>query len=134
MEKKKEGNEEEKKEPEPILSKEVREWIFKLSNEVISEGFALFKKEKLSGKQMRSYCSERIVYNLIKLIEDHQMNADEVEAINGFFEKDVLNYIILRYPKSEDKEVNQTFKNMISEVHNLTDNNNDLVFRSGVKF
>ena len=101
---------------------------------MLSEGFVLLKKDVLNSKQMRSYCSERLIYNLIKLIEDHQMNADEVEAINGFFEKDVLNYIILRYPKSEDKEVNQTFKNLISEVHNLADNSNDLVFRSGVKF
>ena len=58
------------------------------------------------------------------------MNTDEVEASNGFFKNDVLDYIILRYPKSEDKEVNQTFKNMISEVHNLADNNNDLVFQN----
>ena len=62
------------------------------------------------------------------------MHPDEVEAINAFFQKDVLDYIILKYPKSEDKEVNQAFKNLVSEVINLTDNANDLVHRSGVKF
>ena len=55
-------------------------------------------------------------------------------AINKFFEGDVLNYIILKYPKSEDKEVNQTFKNKVVEVNNLSHNSNDLVHRSGVKF
>ena len=46
----------------------------------------------------------------------------------------MLNYVILKYPKSEDKEVNQTFKNEVREVNNLSDNNNDLVYRSGIKF
>ena len=94
----------------------------------------MLKKDMLNSKQMRSYCSERIIFNLIKLIQDHQMNADEVKAVNSFFEGEALNYIILKYPKSEDKEVNQTFKNIVSEVINLDDNDNDLVFRSGVKF
>ena len=45
-----------------------------------------------------------------------------------------MNFVILKYPKSEDKEVNQTFKNKVREIINLSDNNNDLVYRSGVKF
>ena len=62
------------------------------------------------------------------------MGSKEVEAINKFIAKDVLNFVILKYPKSEDKEVNQTFKNKVREVHNLSDNTNDLVYRSGIKF
>ena len=62
------------------------------------------------------------------------MNAKEVEAINKFLENDVLNFVILKYPKSEDKEVNQTFKSKVKEVSNLSDNTNDLVYRSTIKF
>ena len=39
------------------LSREIKKWVFNLANEVISEGFALFKEDKLSCQQMKVYCS-----------------------------------------------------------------------------
>ena len=83
---------------------------------------------------MRSYCSERLIFNLIELMREHKMSQGEVKAINKFLEKEVLSYIILKFPKSEDKEVNQTFKKIVIEENNLADNKNDLVYRSKVKF
>ena len=62
------------------------------------------------------------------------MTEEEVKEINNFLGGDVLNFVILKYPKSEDKEVNQTFQNKVREIINLSDNSNDLVYRSGVKF
>ena len=62
------------------------------------------------------------------------MRENEVEALNKFLKDDLLGYIIEKYPKSEEKGVNQTFKNIVSQVTNRSDNENDLVFRSKVKF
>ena len=46
----------------------------------------------------------------------------------------LLDYEILKYPKSEEKEVNLAFKEVVEEVDNVNTNDNDLVLRSGVKF
>ena len=42
------------------------------------------------------------------------MRENEVEALNKFLKDDLLGYIIEKYPKSEEKGVNQTFKNIVS--------------------
>ena len=56
---------------EGILSRKIKGWIFALVNEVISQGFALFQDNRLNKKQMKVYCSERLVFNLIQLIKEH---------------------------------------------------------------
>ena len=112
----------------------MKKWIGKLFHEVLSTGFLLFKSEKLNSTQMKVFCSERLVYNITKLVEDHGMDAEGVRLLNNFIKHQILDYAILKFPKSEDKEINQSFKKAIREVDSLSNNNNDLVFRSGVKF
>lgn len=49
-------------------------------------------------------------------------------------EKELLAYSKIRYPLSEDSEANLTFANKITETDNMKSVNNDLIYRSGVKF
>ena len=94
----------------------------------------MFEGGKLNTRQTKTFCSERILFNIIELVREQKMNAEHLQAINEFIKNEVLNYVILKYPKSEDKEINQNFSRMVKQVDNLASNENDLVSRSGVNF
>ena len=101
---------------------------------MVATSFLLFKKQKLNSRQMKAFCSERIVFNILRLIQEHDLGTEHVRMINEFLKGEVLDYLILKYPKSEEKEINQNFKKVLKPVDNLSSNENDLVFRSGVSF
>ena len=42
--------------------------------------------------------------------------------------------MLMKYPLSEEAEVSLSFAKEIVEKNNIEDNDNDLIFRSGVKF
>lgn len=100
----------------------------------MATGFLLLKKKRLNSRQMKAFCSERLVFNILRLIEQQDLGTEHVRMINEFVKEEVLEYLILKYPKSEEKEVNQNFKRVLKPVDNLSSNENDLVFRSGVGF
>ena len=79
------------------------------------------------------FCAENILYNLISLIKERGLDEDEIKKVNEFMQHDLAKYYIMQYPKSEDKEFNQTFASKISEIDNLNSNNHDLVYRSKAK-
>ena len=62
------------------------------------------------------------------------MGPEDFEFLNKFLEKELLPYILLKYPLSEEKEKSQGFADKIVEVDNKYSNENDLVFKSQVKF
>ena len=78
----------------------MKRWVGKLFHEVLSTGFALFKNEKLNSTQMKVFCSERLVFNITKLIEEHEMDAEGVRLLNEFIKQQILDYTILKFPKS----------------------------------
>ena len=113
---------------------EIKTWLGELVHKVVSTGFVLFEGGKLNTRQTKAFCSERILFNIIELVREQKMNAEHLQAINEFIKSEVLNYVILKYPKSEDKEINQNFSRVVKQVDNLASNENDLVSRSGVNF
>ena len=62
------------------------------------------------------------------------MGEEEVKMIDECFQNEILPYNILKYPKSEEKEINLSLVSKITEINNLVTNNSDLIERSGVKF
>ena len=46
----------------------------------------------------------------------------------------MLNYTILKFPKSEDKEVNQKLNQIIREVNYFGKKDNDMIAKSGAVF
>ena len=52
--------------------------------------------------------------------------------MNKFLEEQFA-YLLLKYPQSEESEMSMSLAGAITEVDNIT-NENDLVWRSGIKF
>ena len=88
----------------------------------------------MNDKSVKAYCAENILYNIIELIRANDMSAEQIRQMSEFMDDEVINYLIEKYPKSEEKEYNLTFANKIKLVENLENNENDLVFRSKVEF
>lgn len=70
---------------------------------VFSCGFNLFQKEKLNLKQAKAYCSENILYHVIELIRRNNFDSEEIESINEFINQELLSYLLLKYPISDEK-------------------------------
>ena len=105
-----------------------------MTRNIFSHGFRLFEERKLEENQVKAFCAENILYNIITLIKEGELDEKEIRKMNEFMQNDLAKYNIMQYPKSEDKEFNLIFANKITEVDNLNSNNHDLVNRSGVKF
>ena len=45
-----------------------------------------------------------------------------------------MGYLLLKYPQSEEAETSMSLAGAITELDNLNNNENDLVWRSGIKF
>ena len=65
-----------------MLSMEVKTWLNQLIHRVLSMGFVLFEEGKLNTRQMKTFCSERILFNIIELVREQKMSATHVQAIN----------------------------------------------------
>ena len=75
-----------------------------------------------------------MIYNIIELVRKNNFKEAELEFINRSLRDDQLPYLLLKYPQSEEAEVNMSLSKMITEVDNFNDNNNDFLWRSGIKF
>ena len=54
--------------------------------------------------------------------------------INLCLKNKLIPYFCLKYPESEESEVNLSFSKKVIEVDNLANNENDLLWKSGVSF
>ena len=50
------------------------------------------------------------------------------------FKEELIPYFLMKYPMSQDSEVNQEFASKIVEVDSALDNDTDLVFKSKISF
>ena len=116
------------------ISLELKVWIGNLVSTVFSNGFKMFEEEKMNNKRTKAYCAENILYNLIQLIRQNQLTSEHLQQMNEFMRDELINYLIEKYPKSEEKEFNIAFANRIKPIENLENNENDLVYRSKVVF
>ena len=113
---------------------EVKTWIVSLFKSIFSAAFNLFKNQIMNKNQLKAFIAEKIIFNLAELISQNDFGGEHVQLIDDFVKDVLLDYEILKYPKSEEKEVNLAFKEVVEEVDNVNTNDNDLVLRSGVKF
>ena len=94
----------------------------------------MFEEEKMNKKGIKAYCAENILYNIIELIRQNGLTSQHLQQMSEFMRDELINYLIEKYPKSEEKEFNIAFANKIKPVENLENNENDLVYRSRVVF
>ena len=114
--------------------KEIQRWLGHLSGTVFSRGFKLYVENKLNKKQMRAFCCENMIHNIMNLIRRNNLQTEQVEFINTSLKEDIIPSLLSKYPKSEDSEVNLRLFNLIREVDTSESNENDLVAKSGIKF
>ena len=112
----------------------MKAWLGNLVSTVFSNGFKMFEEEKMNKKGIKAYCAENILYNIIELIRQNGLTSQHLQQMSEFMRDELINYLIEKYPKSEEKEFNIAFANKIKPVENLENNENDLVYRSRVVF
>ena len=87
-----------------------------LSGKVFSRGFKIFVEKKLNKKQMRAFCCENMIHNIMSLAKKNKFGKEEVKLINDSLEKDIIPSLLSKYPKSEDSEVNLRLFDLIRMV------------------
>ena len=87
--------------------------------------------ENLDIRKTKVYCCENILFNLIELIRKNNLSAIDIEEINKVLKEDILPYFFKKYPLSEEKNY---ISLDVKETNTMLDNENDLLFKSKVKF
>ena len=113
-------------------SKTFKCWLGDLCKKVFSRGFQLFESGKLTEKKAKVFCCENLLYNIVEVVRKNKFNAQDVKSMNKSLEEQ-LGYLLLKYPQSEEAEMSMSLAGIITEVDNIT-NDNDLVWRSGITF
>ena len=114
--------------------KKLLGWLGQLARTVFSRSFKLYEDGTLNRKKMRSFCSENMIFNLMEMIRINKLSASEIKCMSECFQNDIAPYLIYKYPKSEETEVNLRLEDLVRKVDNYDDNNNDFIFMSGIKF
>ena len=113
---------------------QLKKWLGSSAKEIFSIGFSLYKGGELDEKKVDAFCSENLLRHVLLLSQVNELAPEDFEFLNKFLEKELLPYLLLKYPLSEEKETSRGFAGKIVEVDNKLSNENDLIFRSKVKF
>ena len=73
-----------------------------------------------------------MLYNIIELVRKNRFKEQEMKLINKCLEEQ-MGYLLLKYPQSEETETSMGLAGIITELDNFSNNENDLVWRSGIK-
>lgn len=112
----------------------VELWLGRLCESVLSITFAMFETETLNERKTKAFFCENMLFNILRMVRENGLSAEEIEHINECLKSELLPYFCIKYPMSEELEVNLELTNKIVEVNSIGDNCNDLVFKSGIKF
>ena len=75
-----------------------------------------------------------MIFNLVGMIKKNKLETNDIEHMNQCLQNEIIPYMIYKYPKSEDTEINLRLSNLIRNINNYESIDNDLVLRSGVRF
>ena len=75
-----------------------------------------------------------MISNLTELIKKNRLSTEEIELINNCLKKEIMPYLLTKYPKSEDSEKNLRLASLIRSFDNVDCPENDLITKSGIKF
>ena len=68
----------------------------------------------MSYEQVKIYCSENILKNIVTLSSQYTLSLDELELIDSHLKKGVLSYLAAKYPLTDSNEIN---KKLEAAVH-----------------
>lgn len=101
--------------------------------QVFSVSFNNFSHRVFDSATMKVYTSECIIGNLILLSKINVLTTEDFKLINLHLKNNILPYFLLRYPQSNNKEVNQKLNKEVSATDYLDTNENNMFLRSKIK-
>lgn len=81
---------------------------------ICSSAFNSFYKKEMSYEQVKIYCSENILKNIVTLSSQYILSPEELELIDSHLKKGVLSYLAAKYPLTDSNEIN---KKLEAAVH-----------------
>lgn len=82
----------------------------------------------------KQFCSESLIGNILLLSRKNNLSSGDFKLINEHLKDELLPYFLLRYPQSNNKEVNLNLNKLISQTDAIETNENDLFMKSGIQF
>ena len=102
--------------------------------EILSTGFRLYEKGQLDSKTVNTFCSENIIRHILTLAEKNELSHQDFSFINKLLAGKLLPYFLKKYPLSQESQTNLSFSKKVTDINNKLENENDLIYRSNVKF
>lgn len=62
------------------------------------------------------------------------MSKSDIQLINKTFRDTIFPYIKIKYPQSEDAEVNLALNKRVTRIDDFQNNRNDLFYKSEIQF
>lgn len=81
---------------------------------------------------MKVYCSENILLNIINCIQKNSFTKETIHLINDVLKTKLLPYCLLKYPQSEEAQVNLSLNDRIKKIDDFQNNQIDLIYKSEI--
>ena len=125
----------------PVLSEnqteranQIKQWLADVTKHVFSISFNYFQKEVFRTQTTKAFCSESFINNIIALSKVNKVSSADMKLINEHLAKNLLPYYLLRYPQSENKEVNLSLAKEVETINTIDSNENNLIIKSKISF
>jgi len=112
----------------------INNWLVIVCKNVFSIGFLMYKKDELKLKEVKAFCSENMLRNIINLSKKTNLTPEDFQNINESLTNELLPYFKRWYPETTESEINLALSKQIETIDCLESNDFDLVNQSEVKF
>lgn len=110
----------------------IKSMVARIFTEVISIGFNLHFKEGLQFEKAKAYICENILLNFCNLCISCQVSCQDLQIVEQHLKDQVLPFINLNYPRSEEKLNNLQNLVKIDEKDIYNENKFDIVYSSKI--
>lgn len=112
----------------PISNRALENWITEVCSKVFSTAFNYYAGEKMTYEQVRIFCSEGIVKNVLRMTEVHGLTPAQIQLLDRHMDEKIIPYLEKKYPLTEESVVNKALANAVEEVNNIDALSNDFFF------
>lgn len=110
----------------------LKKRVFRIMEDVLSVSFNMHYTNGMDYEKVKAYCCENFIVNFIKLVKMSKITVKDMKVLEEQLQDDMLPYLNLSYPRSEEKLVNKELKSKISEKDIFNENRFDIVNNSKV--
>ena len=112
----------------------ISEWLGHVCSQIFSYGFYAYTHDEMNLNEVKIFCSESILLQIITLIKERSLSEAEITKINTTILQKILKYSLLKYPQSTEEGEMWGLGSLIVERDDSEDPANDLFQKSGVNF